>query len=51
MMNLVVQKIKINKERCKEGLTEELFATEKAYELVKKGMPFREAYKKVSEKY
>ncbi|MBU0472279.1 MAG: hypothetical protein KKF65_06635 [Nanoarchaeota archaeon] len=30
-------------------MTKKLFATEEAYKLVKKGIPFREAYKKVAE--
>jgi argininosuccinate lyase len=51
MICLVVSKIKINKKECKEAITEELLATEEAYRLVKKGMSFREAYKKVSKKY
>jgi argininosuccinate lyase len=28
-------------------MSEDLFATEKVYELVKQGIPFREAYQKV----
>ncbi|MDP3987581.1 MAG: argininosuccinate lyase [Candidatus Levybacteria bacterium] len=36
-----------NKEKLKNALTSEIFATEKALELVKKGIPFREAYQKV----
>jgi argininosuccinate lyase len=37
--------------KCRQGLTEEVFATEKVYELVRKGMPFREAYRMVGKKY
>jgi len=51
MMILVVSKIKIDEKKCKEALTNELYATEEAYKLVKKGMPFREAYKKISRKF
>lgn len=51
MMVLVVSKIKINEKKCKEALTKELYAAEEAYKLVKKGVPFREAYKKVSRKF
>ena len=32
-------------------MTQELYATEKALELVKKGIPFREAYKKISQEF
>ena len=51
VMNLVIGKLKINSENCKKAMTKELFATEKAYELVKKGVPFREAYKKISKEF
>ena len=51
IMTLVINNLKIDKEKCKKGLTEEVYATEKVYELVAKGMPFREAYQKVSKKY
>ncbi len=49
IMTHVVSGLKINEERCKKAMTPELFATHKAYELVKKGMPFRTAYKKVAD--
>lgn len=45
----VVSGITVNKDQCKAAMTSELYATEKAYEMVKKGVPFREAYKKVAE--
>jgi len=48
---LVIDKLKVNKENCKKAMTEELYATEKAYELVEKGIPFRDAYKKISKEY
>lgn len=51
VMILVLGCLKVNSEQCKKGLTEELYATEKLYELIKKGVPFREAYKKISEEY
>lgn len=40
----VIEKITVNKEKCIEACTKELFATEHAYELVKKGVSFRDAY-------
>jgi argininosuccinate lyase len=43
--------LKADSDNCKKGLTEDVYATQRAYELVKKGMPFRDAYRKVSEKY
>lgn len=51
MMTLVVSGMKVNKERCKKAMTSELYATEEAYKLVMKGMPFRDAYRKVGKRY
>lgn len=51
IMGLIIPKIKINEEKCKESMSKELFATQETYELVKKGVPFREAYKSVGKKY
>jgi argininosuccinate lyase len=54
MMTLVVSGIvfdKQNKANCKKAMTPELYATEEAYKLVKKGMSFRDAYRIVGEKY
>jgi argininosuccinate lyase len=51
IMTLVLDKLKVNEGNCKKAMTKELYATEKAYELVKKGVPFREAYKTVSKEY
>ncbi len=47
MMAIVIRNMKIDSKRCEEAMTEELFATQKVYELVSKGVSFREAYKKV----
>ena len=46
---LVVSGIKPNKKILMKSLTPELFANNEANKLVKKGLPFREAYKKVKE--
>ena len=32
-------------EKCKVAMIEDLFATERVYDLVKTGIPFRDAYK------
>jgi len=50
IITLVVSSMKVNKDECEKALTKGLFATEEAYKLVKKGVPFRDAYKKVSKK-
>ena len=51
IMALVFKHLKVDDKKCKKGLSEEVFATEKVYELVKQGIPFREAYQKVSKQY
>jgi argininosuccinate lyase len=51
MVCLVLDGIKVNEEKCKKAITPELFATEKAYKLVKEGLPFREAYKEIAKNY
>lgn len=51
VFTLLLSNITINKESCKNSLTEELYATKQAYELVEKGTPFREAYKQIGLKY
>lgn len=48
---LLFKNLKVNKERCESALTEEIYATEEVYKLVKKGFSFREAYKIISKKY
>lgn len=47
MCNLIASNLKVNKEKLVKALTPEIFATDQTYELVKKGIPFREAYKKI----
>ncbi len=51
IMTLIFTNLKGNKENCSRALTEDIYATEKVYALVKKDTPFREAYKTISEKY
>ncbi|MFH1134048.1 MAG: argininosuccinate lyase [Nanoarchaeota archaeon] len=48
MMQRIVAGLKVDVKRCSEACSPELWATEEAYALVKKGMPFREAYQKVA---
>lgn len=48
IMSLVIKNLKVNKKNCQNNLTKEVYATERAYKLVKKGIPFREAYRKIS---
>ena len=51
IMSLVAGNLSVDAGACKHALTPELFATEKAYALVKKGMPFREAYQKIAKEF
>jgi argininosuccinate lyase len=51
IMKVIFSCLKVNKDNCKKALTPELFATKEVYDLVKKGIPFREAYQKISKKY
>jgi argininosuccinate lyase len=46
--SLLMVEMKVIEKNCNRSMTEELFATSKVYELVKKGIPFREAYKKIA---
>lgn len=48
---ILVQNIKPNKKKLKKAMTEELFATEEALNLVLQGHSFRNAYQKIGKKY
>jgi argininosuccinate lyase len=50
IMGLVVAGLDVNEAQCKKALTKEIYATEEAYKLAKRGMPFRDAYKLVGER-
>jgi argininosuccinate lyase len=45
---LVMKGLNVNKENCIKMCTPEIFATDFAYDLVKKGIPFREAYRETA---
>lgn len=46
---ILVTNIKPKKENLVKAMSPELYATQAAYELVTKGLPFREAYKQIGE--
>lgn len=48
VMDILVGKLKVNENKLVKGFSKEVFAADEATKLAKKGMPFREAYKKVS---
>jgi len=47
---LLFEELSVNREACSKAMTKDLYATEQAYALVKKGVPFRDAYKEVAKK-
>jgi len=47
---LVIERLEVDKTRCLRACTPEIYATQEAYQLVKDGMPFRDAYRKVAER-
>ena len=49
--SIIIKEIKVDEKKCAEAMTKELYATEEAYKLVKKGLPFRQAYKEVGKKF
>lgn len=46
--DLVISRLKVNEDVLDKSCTPEVFATDRALELVKEGMPFRDAYKEVA---
>ena len=48
VMAHVVEKLTVDRDACARGCTDELRATERAYELVGEGVPFRDAYRRVA---
>jgi len=51
IMDLVLSGIVVDAEKCRNACTDEIFAADRAFELVKQGVPFRDAYRRVSRKY
>ncbi len=48
IFNLGIKNLQINKEKCIAAYTPDLFVTDQVYELVKNGVPFRDAYKQIA---
>lgn len=48
---LVFENLRVNTDNCAAAMTEELFATEQAYQLVQQGLPFRDAYRQIGRKF
>lgn len=49
IMNSIVPNLVVDKENCASAVTPDMLAAKKAAELAKKGVPFRDAYKKIAE--
>jgi len=47
VMDLVLEKLSVNEEKLLAGFIPEIFATDRALELVSRGVPFRDAYREV----
>ncbi len=45
---LLFKYLTVNKEKCSKAMTDDLFATERVYQLVKEGIPFRDAYQQIA---
>jgi len=47
MMTPIINDLKVNKERLEKAFSPEIYAADKAFELVAQGIPFREAYREI----
>ena len=45
---VIIDGLGIDKKKCKGAMTDDIYATKKVYDLVKKGVPFREAYRNIA---
>lgn len=50
MVSFVVDSAEVNVKTIEEAMTSDLYATYEAYSLVRKGVPFREAYRQTAER-
>ncbi len=51
VMAAVLDGLTVNEEACRAAVTEEVLATAEAYQLVKEGMPFRDAYRRIAARF
>ncbi len=47
IMDLTVRKLTVNRDALRRGFTPDIFATDRALDLVSRGIPFRDAYREV----
>ncbi len=48
IMTLVLAGLKVSRKKCKQACTEEIYSADQALKLAREGLPFRDAYRKVS---
>jgi argininosuccinate lyase len=48
IMDVVLAGLIVNADKCRQACTEDIYAADKALELAKRGVPFREAYRKIA---
>ena len=48
IMDVVLARLKVNRKKCRLACTKEIYSADRAYDLVRKGMPFRDAYRKIA---
>ena len=51
ILNHIFRNLGVNKRNCKKAMTDELFVTERVFQLLKQGMPFRDAYRTIADEF
>ncbi len=51
MAAMLVAHLQVDEAQCRSAMTDELFATERAYQLVQQGVPFRDAYQQIAREF
>jgi len=51
IMSVVLAGLIVDVDKCRAACTDEIYAADKALALAKQGVPFRDAYRKISKKY
>jgi argininosuccinate lyase len=51
VMKIVLEQLKVDAKNCKKAMTEEIYTTDKVYNLTNQGVPFRDAYQKIAKNF
>ena len=51
VMKIVLEQLKVDEKNCNKAMTEELYATNKVYNLTNQGIPFKDAYQKIAKNF